>query len=240
MRWGLQVSDTIPPMNRIYLVRHGENLANLTLEFSCRKVDYPLTPKGVLQAQQTAAFFRDKDIHEIYASPLLRARQTAEIIAEAAHLPVTVVEHFREVNVGELEGQKPTAALWNLHNRIIDDWRDGKPESCFPGGEDYHSLLGRMKSGLAEILAGDKSDRNIIIAGHGGIFTFALRDLCLDFDRELLKLPMHNCAITELDARVEGERMEVRLVSLGSTAHLYGEAADFTWKVRDFDEPAPE
>lgn len=228
-------------MNRIYLVRHGENLANITLEFSHRKVDYPLTPKGVLQAQQTAEFFRGKNIHEIYASPLIRARQTAEIIAEAVNLPVTVVEHFREVNVGDLEGQKPTAALWNLHNRIIDDWRDGKPESCFPGGEDYHTMFGRMKSGLAKVLAdeaGVKSGRNIIIAGHGGLFTFALRDLCLDFDHELLKTPMHNCAITELTARMEDGKIEARLVSLANTDHLSGEAADFTWKVRDYDEAA--
>ena len=37
-------------MNRIYLVRHGENTANLTKEFSHRRVDYSLTPKGILQA----------------------------------------------------------------------------------------------------------------------------------------------------------------------------------------------
>jgi len=59
--------------NRLYLVRHGENLANLTKEFSYRQVDYSLTPKRVLQAQQTAACFTDKNIHEIYASPLKRA-----------------------------------------------------------------------------------------------------------------------------------------------------------------------
>ena len=41
-------------MNHLYLVRHGENVANLTKEFSCCKVDYSLTAKGVLQAQQTA------------------------------------------------------------------------------------------------------------------------------------------------------------------------------------------
>jgi probable phosphoglycerate mutase len=34
-------------MNTIYLVRHGENPANLTKEFSCRHVDYPLTEKGI-------------------------------------------------------------------------------------------------------------------------------------------------------------------------------------------------
>ena len=47
-------------INRIYLVRHGENRANLTKEFSYRLVDYPLTEKGILQAQQTARISRTK------------------------------------------------------------------------------------------------------------------------------------------------------------------------------------
>ncbi len=46
-------------MIKIYLVRHGENVANLTKEFSHRKVDHSLTPKGRLQAKQTAAYFKD-------------------------------------------------------------------------------------------------------------------------------------------------------------------------------------
>src|SRR5689334_15064805 len=97
--------ETLQMMNSLYLVRHGENWANITREFSHKKVDYSLTPKGILQAQQTAELFKSKQIDEIYASPLKRARETAEIIAQALGLDVVVVEHFREVNVGALEGQ---------------------------------------------------------------------------------------------------------------------------------------
>lgn len=103
-------------MNYLYWVRHGENPANIAKQFSCRLVDYPLTPKGVLQAQQTADYFRDKAIHEVYASPLKRAVQTAEIIAAPLELAVHTVEHFREVNVGTLESQPPTAEVWTFHD----------------------------------------------------------------------------------------------------------------------------
>ena len=48
-------------MNLVYLVRHGENPANLLKQFSYRKVDYPLTEKGVLQAEQTAAYDQQPD-----------------------------------------------------------------------------------------------------------------------------------------------------------------------------------
>ncbi len=56
-------------MNRLYLVRHGENRANITKEFSCRHVDYPLTPKGVLQAQQTAKHLAGEAADLIPGSP---------------------------------------------------------------------------------------------------------------------------------------------------------------------------
>ncbi len=63
---------------RIYLVRHGENLANITKEFSYRTVDYPLTSKGALQAEQTAERFIGQGIGAIYASPLLRASDSGD------------------------------------------------------------------------------------------------------------------------------------------------------------------
>ena len=60
-------------MTHLYLIRHGENLANLTKEFSYRKVDYSLTPKGKLQAEQTARTLQDRGIAAVYSSPLRRA-----------------------------------------------------------------------------------------------------------------------------------------------------------------------
>src|SRR4051812_43185464 len=128
----------------LYVVRHGENPANLNREFSYKLIDYSLTPKGVRQAEETANFFRDKDIHEVYSSPLKRALETAEIIAAPHGLPVAIVEGFRENNVGDLEKEPPTDENWALHDRIIGDWFAGRHDSAFPGGEDFHTLVGRV------------------------------------------------------------------------------------------------
>ncbi|MFN8540716.1 MAG: histidine phosphatase family protein [Thermomicrobiales bacterium] len=76
----------------LFVVRHGENPANINREFSYKLIDYSLTPEGVRQAEETAAFFRDKDIHEVWSSPLKRAVETAEIIAAPHGLPVGLVE----------------------------------------------------------------------------------------------------------------------------------------------------
>src|SRR5690242_10734923 len=120
-------------MNTIYFVRHGENPANLTREFSHHRVDYGLTLAGIRQAHETAAYFRNQGIDAVYTSPLKRARETAEIIGEALGLPVLEREDFREVNTGRLEDEPPTPENWAFHDGILHDWMHGKPETRFPG-----------------------------------------------------------------------------------------------------------
>ncbi|MBK9941650.1 MAG: histidine phosphatase family protein [Kouleothrix sp.] len=225
------------PMNTIYLVRHGENLANLTREFSHRAVDYPLTPKGVLQAQQTGAFFRDHPIDAIYASPLRRAVETAEIIGAAIGRAPTVVEQFREVNVGALEGMPPTDAVWAEHDRIVRSWFEGRPEQRFPAGENYHELLGRMRAGLGIALRG-RAGQRVIIVGHGGIFTFTLQGICRAIDLPaLMRQPSRNCSITEIElAEADGEWAGT-LKRWSAHAHITGDATTQIIGHPAFDTP---
>ena len=223
-------------MNRLYLVRHGENPANLTKEFSYKLVDYPLTPKGVLQTQQTAEYFAHKNIHEIYTSPLLRAQQTAEIIGTRLKRKVVILENFREINVGRLEGQPPTAEIWACHNQILADWLDGKPETTFPGGEDYFTLWNRMRAGFEQVVQ-HKNNQNIIIVGHGGIFTCTLKDLCPTVETtRLLGQNYHNCAISEIRVNFEHGQLQGQLIAWATYAHLHGSAANLVSGILNQDE----
>ena len=211
-------------MNTLYLVRHGENRANLTKEFSYKTVDYSLTPKGVLQAQQTAEFFQNRQIDEVYTSPLKRARETAEIIADALNLDVAVVEHFREVNVGTLDGQA-SAESWAYHDQIVNDWFERRHDSRFDGGEDYWTLLARMHQGLHGIVE-RKSGRNIVVVGHGGLFTFTIKDICQNVDLQTIRRSISsNCSIAEIGLSAHDGALHGELRSWGVCAHLSGEAA---------------
>jgi probable phosphoglycerate mutase len=215
-------------MNRIYLVRHGENQANLTKEFSHRLVDYPLNAKGRSQAQQTAEYFADKQIHGIYTSPLRRAYETAEVIGERIGRPVTAMENFREVNVGLLEKQAVSAENWRLHNEIILGWLNGNPERRFPEGENYEELCQRMRVGMAEIIQGRQGE-NILLVGHGGIFTLTVPDLCPGIDiMRLVTQENHNCSISEILVDQVGKQLRGELVQWAYLDHLSGEAAQFT------------
>lgn len=214
-------------MNRIYFIRHAENLANLTKEFSYKKVDYSLTPKGVLQAQQTADHFKNIPIDEIYSSPLKRAQETAEPIARQKALPVKVLEAFREINVGTLEDRPPTAESWALHNHILNSWVSGDHDMRFPKGENYHEVLARMVDGFKQITAG-KDGKQIIVIGHGGIFTYTVEMLCKNVDlREIFSNQLYNCAISTIDANHVPDGLEMHLRKWAAFSHLHGEAAQF-------------
>ncbi len=217
----------VKSMTRLFLVRHGENRANLTKEFSHRLVDYSLTPKGVLQARGTATYFLDKGVHHVFSSPLKRARETAEAIATATGAPLSVLESFREVDVGRLERELPTPENWLLHNDIVRGWWEGEHHSRFPEGESYEGLLERVREGYKEVLR-DRDGQTLVIVAHGGSLTLPLKSLCNGVDVNTLRSAAHhNCAVSELDATLQNGEPHLTLVRWAACDHLSGEAAQF-------------
>ena len=213
-------------MNRLLLVRHGENRANLTKEFSHRLIDYPLTAKGKLQAEQTAAYLSAYPVTQVFASPLKRARETAEIIAAELGVSVEVLEAFRELNVGTLEAEPPTAASWQLHDEIVRAWAAGDAEARFPGGESFTELLERVREGYETMCRG-RDGETLVLVAHGGSLSLPLLKLVpLDRDR-LRRTTHHNCAVSELKASHDETTLRLRLVRWASAGHLHGDAAAF-------------
>lgn len=223
-------------MNLIYLLRHGENTANLTKEFSCRKVDYSLTPRGVLQVEQTAAFFKTQSIDAIYSSPLKRAAETAAFVGDSLGLPVTTLEALREINVGELEGADDLSAAWELHNDILQSWFDGDAERRFPGGESQMELIARMRGAMEQAVQGRDGQR-IIFAAHGGIFRLTIEALCSTSDLSMVQgVATQNCAYSRLRAGMVNGELQTEMLSWGEHGHISGEAADFTPGTPDSEE----
>jgi broad specificity phosphatase PhoE len=220
-------------MNHLYWVRHGESLVNLTKEFSYRLVDYALTPKGVLQAQQTADYFVDKNIDGIYCSPLKRAVETAEIIGKRLGLSVLVKENFREMNVGDLEKSPPSAENWAVNHQIFSAWLTGDLSMQFPNGEDGHTLLDRIRTGLDEVMS-QHDHANLIVVGHGGSFMASMRHLCPEIDIEWLRnQSVENCSITEILLEHVNGHVSGKLIHWASHAHLSGGAAELISGVPD-------
>jgi probable phosphoglycerate mutase len=133
----------------------------------------------------------------IYASPLRRATQTAEIIAACAGGEVTVVEGLRELNVGDLDGRRDDEA-WAIHDRVLADWRAGRHDSAFPGGEDYRQMTARFAAALSCVARHPAGSRVLVVA-HCGIIRDAIPAICPG--TPLPATDLRNCQIAELELR---------------------------------------
>jgi probable phosphoglycerate mutase len=148
---------------RLYVVRHGQTLANAEHRY-LGSLDPALTDIGREQATALRLELPDS-IDGIVVSPLLRARQTAEILNYRSHLPVEIIEHFRERHVGVFEGLTQAEAqqrhpdLWRRN--ITRQW-DAAP----PGGESIAEVVARVHQGLVT-LAKVSAGKNVLLVGHG-------------------------------------------------------------------------
>jgi len=180
----------------IYFVRHGENPANLKLELSCKLIDYPLTAKGRWQAMRTAEFFLTKGIGSVYSSPLRRAVETAQIIAEVSRQDLVLLDEFRELDVGMLENEPANYDNWRIHDEILENWKNGDQTRSFPGGESYLTVVARMKSGVRRVLC-ETSATNTVVVTHGGIINTAIASVCRMPADSVLR-DFENCSVTTL------------------------------------------
>ena len=199
-------------MATLYLVRHGESVANVRHVFSNGRLDLPLTGLGREQARRAAAWLADRGIAHVFSAPLLRARQTAEIIAGHLGAGTTVLPDLDEVRVGNLDGRDDPES-WAIYDRVMARWYAGDEAAAFPGGERLGEALARYRGALREI--GRRYPDGVVAAvTHGGIQLTVLPRLCPTLDGSARTLP--NVAITTLEVTPDGFACTL----WGSTAHL--------------------
>lgn len=160
---------------KFYFVRHGESEANLLREFSNSGTRHPLTERGVEQARTLAYRLEGIRFESIYASPVLRAMQTAQIAADKLQAPIEITEALREWSVGIYEGTTGPEG-WELHRKVQEDWYfHNKPESRMPGGESFLDIRARFVPFIDRLVERHRdTDHNILCVAHGGIFTAML------------------------------------------------------------------
>lgn len=211
-------------MTTIYFIRHAENEANILKQISCNKVDLALTEKGVLQAEQTAEAMTGKGLKAIFCSPMLRTRQTAEIIGRKVGLTPIVLEELKEANVGDFERVPSTPEIWKEHDEYIARWGQGEHDLRMPGGETYTELLTRARRGFFKAIQGHENEA-VALVGHMGMFCFTLDDLCSNVEANKLGYVNHNCSITTMQADVKDGELKIEMLDWADASHLSGEAA---------------
>ncbi len=160
---------------QLYFIRHGESEANVLNLISNRGRRHGLTARGHAQAATLAERLRPVRLAALYASPLLRAEQTASYLSAAGGVPVQPADALREYDCGVLEGCSDPAS-WLRYETVLVRWlrhadHDHRPDE----GESFNDIRARFVpfvAGLLERHAG--TDVNVALVGHGGVFRLML------------------------------------------------------------------
>lgn len=153
----------------VTLVRHGQTESSITSTYS-GLLDVPLTDTGREQARQTAQQLAGAGIDAVITSPLRRARDTAQAIAGAAGVPLTVDERLTEVDYGPIEGLDRDGAQAKL-GQTFADYRADPFGAPVPGMEPLADALQRARAATADALA---AHEHPVLVGHQGILRIVL------------------------------------------------------------------
>ncbi len=170
---------------KIYFVRHGESEANMLREFSNRGFKHGLTERGIQQADELARNLRGLPFTQIYASPLMRAHQTAQILGEYLEIPVEIDNALREYDCGILEG-KSDPASWAQYTEVFEQWLQGRWEMRISGGESHLEIQARFIPFIKEIRVKHPHE-SILFVGHGGIYRAILPLILENIDFEFVR-----------------------------------------------------
>ena len=169
-----------------YLFRHGQTDMNAAGRWQGCGIDLPLNATGREQAAELAAELKSAGLEVIFSSPLKRAVETAEIVAEALNVPVCIENGLIEGCFGEAEG-KTKQEINSLFPQTAEQWHSLEPDFMdvrFKGGESKREIQQRILKSLKKIAA--ESDRNIIgVSVHSAV----VRCFMLLFGLKLYTIP---------------------------------------------------
>lgn len=176
-------------MKYLFFARHGETIWNVENKI-CGATDIPLTERGREQAEELGRLIRDDPdkypIDQILASPLSRARDTAEAVARATGIPMRVEPRLTEQNFGKYEStprdgeEFAERKSWFLYR--------------FGGGESMAHLAQRIYN-LLDDIARDPSGKNYLLVAHNGITRVVASYFREMTNEEFARYGIRNCEI---------------------------------------------
>jgi len=170
-------------MNYILFIRHGESESNVRHVISHDPETFPLTEKGVEQSKLVGNGLKSLNLDAIYSSPILRCRQTAQIIAEYVKCPLVYDERITERYFG------------NFNNRRIEllDWKTFLIDEASKNSvEGWDEIYFRVKNLVEEV-----KNKNVIIVSHYDIIrAFIAKHLGLEDELSAWGIVIPNASLS--------------------------------------------
>jgi broad specificity phosphatase PhoE len=200
---------------RLLLIRHGETDWNNEQRVQGHS-DTPLNANGIAQARQLAARVATEEAFAaMYASPLARARVTAEIVAARCGATPVFDDRLKEQMLGEFEGLTD-AEFEQRFPGALAAWRADPIRSPIPGQETRDAFQRRVQSFLDDLRARHTDGTRIALVTHSGTIGMMLATLIgLDIGKRF-PFWFDNASLSRVD--LSGGRVRLRL--LNDTCHL--------------------
>jgi 2,3-bisphosphoglycerate-dependent phosphoglycerate mutase len=188
------------------LARHGETDWNSERRWQGH-ADQPLNAVGRAQARELAETLADRAIDVVYASDLVRAHETAVIVADRLGLPVEVDAGLREVDVGDWAGRLLTE-IERDDPEAFRRWQHG--QKAWNDGESYEEMGERVVATLLRIAARHPAETVLVVTHGGSIRACRASAAGLDYAASRVSAigSMANCEVAELHV-ADGRLAEV-------------------------------
>jgi broad specificity phosphatase PhoE len=198
----------------LYLIRHGQTATNRA-QIIQGWDNEPLNARGRQQANLTGEHLAGAGIDALYASPLGRARETAEIIGRAIGMPPTIVAGLREMNTGKISGLHGSQFMVR-YPQLWWAWLRDDARLAFPNGDRLAEFYQRAAEVIDELVARHHG-QTLAVVSHGGTISGYLSYLIDGRGSNRVALRLRNCAICQM--RWEADQPP-RVVAFNDTSHL--------------------
>jgi len=208
----------------VWLVRHGQSAGNAAGQLQ-GQADFPLTERGLHQAEAVAMRLRGQNFTALYSSDLTRALDTACVIGTAIELLVETDVRLREIALGTWSGLTgPEIAA--QHAQEWEQWDHRRdPQHRRGGGESYADLVARVAPAISELASRHLGERIVVVAHGGTINAYIAYVLGLPLDH-LWKLSQENACISRVlpfaNPNSDPNSLPGRVLTLNDATHLDG------------------
>jgi ribonuclease H / adenosylcobalamin/alpha-ribazole phosphatase len=198
---------------RLFVVRHAESEYTRERRFTGWS-DVPLSPEGRRQCAALAQALDGLGAQAVYASPLQRARATAEAIAGVRGLPVRLDAAFREMGFGDWEG----VTVREVAEKFPEDfalWRSAPARVHRPGGERLAEVAARVGAGR-DALRAAHPEGTLVLVTHAVVARLLVLDALGLGPERLWTVDATPAGISELEYRDDW----VTVHRMNTLAHL--------------------
>jgi probable phosphoglycerate mutase len=154
----------------VLLCRHGETPWNREGRYQGH-TDVPLAEQGERQARALRKRLESIAIHRAIASPLVRARRTAELaLGDARQALLRFDDGLKEISHGDWEG-KLVSEIQASHPQLLDAWKH-RPTASLPAGpsaETLQAVLDRAWPAFERALSGLTADQTVFVVAHDAV-----------------------------------------------------------------------